>query len=115
MSKPTGTKLTRTKSAASTNATSLCATPSQMVSLTACNTAAYAVFVKFYDKALAPTVGTDVPIATIAIPATSSVSLTHLSWWFTLGLAFALTKNAPDTDTTALVAGDLLLTTEHKP
>ena len=117
MSSPTGTKLTRTSAAATTNATRLKSTAGQLHSFVACNTSASAVFLKFYDKGSDVPVlsggGADTPKVTIRIPANTSLQLTSLTWWFVNGIGFAITGAASDTDTTAVSAGDLLLTTEH--
>lgn len=75
------------------------------------NAAAAARFLKFYDKATAPVVGTDIPILTIAIPATSGLSISQICTDygipFALGLGIGLTVNLVDADTTALTAGDV--------
>jgi len=98
-------------SAGSTNASSLKATAGSVFGFIAHNTAAYAVYVKYYDKASAPTVGTDVPLYTVQIPAGLSfvwappIPISHYT-----GIALAITKLAADTDTTPVLAGDLLLT-----
>jgi hypothetical protein len=60
-------------SAATTNATSLKASAGTLYGGRAFNSGAGAAFLKFYDKASAPTVGTDVPVLVIGIPAGQSV------------------------------------------
>jgi len=109
---PTGRAVSRLSAAASTNATSVKATPGNLSSVVGTNTAAYAVFVKFYNKASAPTVGTDAPLYTLAFPAGVTQVFQLNGARFTTGLSFAITKLAADTDTTVVVAGDLLLTYE---
>lgn len=103
------TKATNNKTAtASTNATSVTSVPTQLDGVELTNEAAYSVFFKIYDKATAPTVGTDVPIVTIPVAATSTV-VDNFDGGLELvnGYAFAMTKLEADTDTTVLVAGDL--------
>jgi hypothetical protein len=71
------------------------------------NAKAAAVYLKLYDKATAPTVGTDTPRKTIHIPASSSFNF-ELNDYFSKGIGYALTGAAADADTTALLAGDIL-------
>src|SRR5581483_5493004 len=59
----------RVKSAASTNATSVKASAGRLYQIHLCNTSAALKFVKFYNKASAPTVGTDTPVATYPLAA----------------------------------------------
>ena len=94
--------------AASTNATSVTAVPTQIDSIDLTNYAGYSCFFKIYDNATTPTVGTDIPILTIPVPTLSES--TH-AWPDGLQLAngytYAMTKLIADTDTTVLVAGDM--------
>jgi hypothetical protein len=62
-------KSTRVVSAASTNATLVKPSAGALFGWLFYNTAAYDVFVKFYDKATAPVVGTDVPVLTVKVKA----------------------------------------------
>ena len=96
--------------AASTNATSGGVGPSALCFVSAYNAAASVRYLKLYDKATAPVVGTDVPVMTIAIQATSQLlmNLGENRLLFRNGLAFALTTGAPDADTGAVTAGDVL-------
>lgn len=95
--------------AASTNATLAKAKPGKLFFIRGLNAAAATRYIKLYNKASAPTVGTDVPIRTLAIPASSAFVL---SWdgglTFPTGIAYALTTGVADADTGALTAGDIL-------
>lgn len=79
--------------------------------LTVSNPTATAAYVKLYNKATAPTVGTDVPVMTIAIPATAagvgekSFNFGALGKRFPLGLGIAVTAAAAATDVANAVAG----------
>ncbi|MBZ9873094.1 hypothetical protein LB542_19795 [Mesorhizobium sp. BR1-1-9] len=96
-------------SAASTNATSAKAAPAQLYSAVGYNTAAAVLYLKFYDKASAPTVGTDTPKMTLPLPPASGFSFSFPTpFEFKKGLAYALTALAADADTTALVAADVV-------
>lgn len=102
-------------SAATTNATSIKASSGAVFSISASNTGAAAAFVKFYNKASAPTVGTDVPIITLTIPAGGSVSLPfgQFGLRFSTGIAMAITNLAADTDTTAVAASQVKVLTSY--
>lgn len=101
----------RIAAAASTNATSVKATPGKVYKIALYNNAAYAVFLKLYNKASAPTVGTDVPLVTVGVPATAtgaSIQIDLDGMDFGLGIAYAITKLVADSDTTVVVANDLI-------
>jgi len=78
------------------------------------NNAAYVVYLHLYDKATAPVCGTDVPILTIAIPASTTTPIpfpltsTQEAVIFKNGLGFALSKGSADTDATVVVAADIV-------
>lgn len=80
------------------------------------NTAAYAIFVKFYwytptAAAPAPTVGTTVPDLTIQVATVASDHESFPDGMSKAGQLFmATTKLAADNDATVLVAGDGILT-----
>lgn len=97
----------RVTSAATTNSTLVAAGKRRLDRIALTNVAVAAKFIKFYDKATAPTVGTDVPIATFGIPASGNLHLTGLRVYTILGLGFAITGAAPDADTTATAVGDI--------
>lgn len=96
-------------SAATTNATSCKASAGDLYMLDACNTTVTLKFLKIYNKASSPTVGTDTPLMTVAIPASNCVSRSFAGGlYFGTGLALALTGAAADNDTTALSSGDVV-------
>jgi hypothetical protein len=100
-------------SAASTNATSVLAAPCEVLKLTASNTNASARYLKVYDKASAPTVGTDTPVATYTIPGNATGAGTNIPLTlpdsFQLGFAFAITTGAADSDTGAVSANENII------
>lgn len=103
-----GVSNSRVVSAASTNATSVKATPGKLVEIDLFNTAAYDVFVKFYNKASAPTVGSDTPVWTIPIKTGTGYSKSFpVGRFFSTGIAYAITKLQADSDTTVTVASDV--------
>ena len=101
-------------SAASTNATSVKASAGTITTITAVSINETTVsYLKIYDKATAPTVGTDVPVLTIAVP-------THLQGagivipipngvTFSNGIAIAVTGGVSDSDTTAVGADEVVI------
>lgn len=93
--------------AASTNANFIKSTSGCLYELTVSNVTATAIFVKLYNKASAPTVGTDVPIVTLSVPANTTlpVEFGALGKRFSTGIAIAATAAAPATDTAVAVAG----------
>lgn len=99
-------------SANSTNATSVKTSNGSINALHVSNTNATAyAYLKIYNKASAPTVGTDVPVFTFAIPPAGirtidcGTSATRLS----TGIAYALTLNPADADTTAVPANEIIV------
>jgi hypothetical protein len=102
-------------SAASTNGALIITGTSALHSFYATNTGAGAAYVKLYNKATAPTVGTDVPVMIIPIPAavggvpgvSPQINFGALGKRFALGLGIAITGGAADADTTAVAAGQV--------
>jgi hypothetical protein len=96
-------------SAATTNATSVKASGGGVYAVTASNSGAAAAFIKLYNKATAPTVGTDTPVLTIPVPASgvANVQFGAIGQRFSTGIAFAITNLIADTDTTAVAANQV--------
>lgn len=101
-------------SAATTNGALILTGTSSVHSLWATNEGASPAYIKLYNKATAPTVGTDVPEMTIPIPAAASgvpgvanPNMGFIPFRFALGLGIAITRNAVYTDTTAIGAGEV--------
>lgn len=111
---PVGSSAQRTfrlpSAAASTNATSVKASAGDVFKITGFNANAAARYLKLYNKASAPTVGTDAPIWTEYLPAQEkfSIDFDAAPLHFTLGIAYALTTGVADADTGALTAADVL-------
>lgn len=104
-----GYTVSRVIAAATTNATSVKASAGQVYGWVLCNNAASAKFVKLYNKASAPTVGTDTPVMTIAVPANQTVLIELKNGIkFSTGIALAITGAYADADTTATAAGDVV-------
>lgn len=98
-------------SAATTNATSIKITAGTLFSLNASNTTATIAYIKLYNKASAPTVGTDTPVMTITVPANGYVDLSipPMGLAFATGIAYAITGAAALADATAVAANQIIL------
>lgn len=101
-------------SAASTNGALILTGTSSVHSLWATNEGASVAYIKLYNKATAPTVGTDVPEMIIPVPAAVSgvpgvanPNIGFVAFRFALGLGIAITRNAVFSDTTAVGAGEV--------
>lgn len=97
-------------SAATTNATSVKASAGSVHVVMVTNTTASLKYLKLYNKASAPTVGTDTPVLTIPLQPSNVPTRVEFpnSMNFATGIALALTGAAADSDTTALAAGDVV-------
>ncbi len=100
-------------SQASTNAINIKNSGGTLVYLCASNTNAAPRYVKWYDKASAPTVGTDAPIHSFLIPGNSSGAGSNIAppggINFTTGISYAMTAGAADTDTTPVAAAEVII------
>jgi hypothetical protein len=96
-------------SAATTNATVMKASAGNLYNVAVSNTGASPAYLKLYNKTTAPTVGTDVPVLTIAIPASGVLVLPFgaQGFRFATGIAYAITGAAADNDTTAVAAAQV--------
>lgn len=101
-------------SAATTNGALIITGTSGVSSLYATNTGASAAYVKLYNKATAPTVGTDVPEMIIPVPAAvggvpgvATLPVGFVGFRFALGLGISVTGGSADNDSTAVAAGQV--------
>jgi hypothetical protein len=101
-------------SLATTNGALILTGTSGLQGVYATNTGAAAAYIKLYNKATAPTVGTDVPLMIVPVPAAvggipgvAEVVTPFAGYRFALGLGIAITGGAADTDTTAVAAGQV--------
>lgn len=105
----------RLLSAASTNATSVRPTRCHLGGWYLYNTNAAVRYLKLYDKASAPTVGTDTPVLTIPIPPNSGANVNFANGiHFENGLAYALTTGVADSDTAAVAANEIIVNLLHR-
>src|SRR5581483_788181 len=91
-------------SANTTNFTNVKGVACQLYGFDLSNTSSSTIFVKFYDKATAPSTG-DTPKRTIQVPANSTVARTiPKGMQFASGFGWAATGAVADNDTTAIAA-----------
>lgn len=101
-------------SANTTNATVVRAARGHLVGGYMYNANAAVRYLKLYDLAVAPTVGTSVPKMTIALPPAQATPLiipggVH----FENGIAFATTTGVADSDTAAVAANEIVVNLLH--
>ena len=110
-----GSTPSHTMSAASTNATSLKGSAGMVYGLSISNNNAAARYFKLYNKAAAPTVGTDTPVLTLQVPANGTVIRAYpVGLALGTGIAWAATGAITDADTTAIGANDLSIDIDYK-
>lgn len=89
--------------AASDNATSVATAAVDLFSIWVFNNNASLRYLKIYDKASAPTVGTDTPVLVIPL---KPADFTYIEWakghYLSTGLAYGLTTGAANNDTNAV-------------
>ncbi len=101
-------QLARVMALASTNATSLKSGAGTIEEIVLFNSTAAAIYFKVYDKATAPTVGTDTPAFTVQVPANGQAIIpAAIAKPFVNGVAYAITGAVADSDTTAVGANSL--------
>ncbi len=106
-------------SAASTNATSVKASAGQVYTILATNLNAAVRYLKLYNKASSPTVGTDTPVMTLAIPGNTAgagfvLDTGGMGIAFATGIALALTTGVADSDNTGVAANEIVITLLYK-
>ena len=77
------------------------------------NNAAYPVYVKFFNKATAPTPGSDTPIETVGVQAGTARDYVVRTVTYTTGLGIAITKGMADADNTAVLLNDAVVDVEY--
>jgi hypothetical protein len=114
-----GLSISRVISAASTNATLVKASAGQLYTITAHNINAAVRYLKLYNKASSPTVGTDTPVMTLPIPGNTAgagfiLPLGEMGVAFATGIALAITTGVADSDTGAVAANEIVINCFYK-
>jgi hypothetical protein len=101
--------------AGSTNLGVVKASAGQLFGWNIFNNAAYPIYVKLFNKASNPLLGTDVPVRTIGVQAGTQFSYFNaIGMAFATGIALAITKLIADADTTAILANDCVVDLDFK-
>lgn len=109
-----GTSLYHAVAAATTNAASVKASAGQVFGYFVFNAAAYPVYVKLFNKASAPTPGTDTPAFVIGVPAGGGANLSFtVPLTFGTGIGVDMVKGIADADATALAASDCVFSLQY--
>ena len=94
--------------AGDTNSTLAKGEPGYLHEVIGYNAAAAVRYLKIYNKATAPTVGTDVPMLTIPLPAETAFHLVFSPIYFSTGIGYGMVTAAADNSTAALTAADVV-------
>ena len=98
-------------SAASTNADTVKASAGLVTGYYLVNTGADFRYVKLYNKASSPTVGTDTPRCVFGVPAGGAANMAfELPIAFATGIAIAIVTGIADSDATAVGASEVAVT-----
>lgn len=102
-------------SAATTNATSVKASAGTVYSIQASNTGAAVAFLKLFNLAAAPTVGTSVAVKTLILPAGggTNIDFTDIGSAFSTGIAYSITGLATTADTTAVALAQVVINIDY--
>ena len=104
------TNLYTVNSIAGTNAASIKATGGNLYGLSIMNASGGSRYIRLYNKATAPVVGTDIPIMVIAVATNSSKEIQYVpALRFSNGIAISITGAAQVLNSTAIAAGDVQL------
>jgi len=95
-------------STATTNADTIVGAAATLYHISATNTNASVRYLRLYNKASNPTVGSDAVVHCWAIPGNGGIVLDIANGWrFTTGIALSLTTGAADSNTSAVAADEI--------
>lgn len=104
--------------AATTNATSVKASPGILTEISVYNSSATFAWLKLYNSASAPTCGSGTPVGRYLIPASANGAGSNvtigLGKTFSTGIAYCVTGLLADADTTATAAGTMTVNFTYK-
>lgn len=101
-------------SAATTNANNIKASAGQLFGLVIFNNAAYPIYVKFHNTAVAPTAGIGV-VKTVGVQAGLALVYANPNGIaFSTGIAITIVKGITDADATAVALSDCVVDVEYK-
>lgn len=103
----------RKVSAASNNATNLKASTGYLLKMVGHNVNAAVRYVKFYNKATAPSPGTDTPVLVVPLPAAGApvnIDFPDEGMEFSLGIGYGIVTGGADSDNTSTAANEQFFT-----
>jgi hypothetical protein len=109
-----GTTMSSYILAATTNSQLVITGTKNLFTIDVSNDSATKFWLKLYNKATAPTVGTDVPVLRYLVPANTMLEIQipqYYGAYFSLGIGYATTGLVADADTTAITAGSVVTVT----
>lgn len=109
--------VSRTISANTTNSTLISAYPCYLTGVSLIDINASPAWIKFYNKATAPTVGTDTPVMTLEVPGNGvieNITFPEGGIYFDTGLGFGLTTALADNSTAAVAANEVIVNIFYK-
>ena len=114
-----GLSISRTLSANNTTGISAKGSAGQVYTIIAHNINAAARFLKLYNKATAPTVGTDTPVMTLPIPGNTAgagfvIDTGGMGIAFATGIGYGITTGVADNDTGAPAANEVVVNVFYK-
>jgi hypothetical protein len=108
-----GLKAFKKTSDASLNSLVVKSSPGSLNSIIAIGLSSTVRYLKLYNKATAPIVGTDIPLMTIPVPANTQGAGISIPFSigvnFENGISIAITSGSSDDNTTAVAAGDVII------
>ena len=100
-------------SLATTNANVVKASAGNLYTIVAIGQTSTIKYLKLYNKATAPIVGTDIPVMTIPVPANTQGAGLAIPFSFgvnfPLGIGIAITSGSADNDNSSVGAGDVIV------
>lgn len=101
-------------STASLNPTLVKASAGTIGSIMLNNSSAVTLYLKLYNKATVPVVGTDAPLVIIPVPpGFTSLNIPTQGWRFSIGIGFGITGGYPNADTTNTEANEITVSISY--
>jgi hypothetical protein len=110
-----GVTMSHLVTAATTNATSLKGSAGQLYGASIYNNAVYPIYLKFSNKATAPTCGTDAVVYSVPVQAGTEREVhSEEGLAFATGIGYCVTKGITDADATAVALSDASVDLQYK-
>ena len=114
-----GLLISSAMSAATNNSTNVKASSGVVFHISGCNNQTAARYIKLYNKATAPTCGTDTPVYRFLLPpapagACAVIPVTPIGLNFSSGIGYCIVTGAADSDNTAVGLNEVLINIGYK-